>query len=1096
MTGESVQTTNSVHAIRRTRLIDGVLRSTEPAVMLVGPSGLGKSVLASQIAAAYDATLWIECSHAGSDDGQIARHVLEALRGAADRGPGASLLPLSSDEDVCAALVEAFASQFVGEACLVLDDLSLAAGSNGLHTVATCLVEARGISSRVIATCREAPDGLPHIDASLVVDSASLRMDVDEIAALFRYAGAPALDAETLSQVAEISGGQAAVLRLLARHHAMGTLDNVLDGRAPMDFKEHLRQLATEQLDTQDLQTLHFLALIGSGATQEIRECVGENAEQRLRYISWRIPLLTLEERNGSLTFRMHGIACAAFTEKRFIDGNVNSAASVMESALMVLDARGDVDRLFALLIESGNVDALLRWLDRRGQALLDAGRLALLQDALAGLESARLLGRPKMLLLYSKMLREAAEAGDALRKAEIARELANLEGDQDTVFQAYVVIARLRMDQGEMEAAASALTHAASLADPDRCEASTALIDSYLALCLMCSSRWRESRDLARAAHEQALRTKPNDEIYGRILTALCSVEGVIYGRWHEVMQLFLRSIKLGDASFSLRQQSASNLGTVLCELGRTERAAEVLESSTEALRKRGMSAMLSSSMASLAMAHAARGDYEKAESLADTAVEDMIEGGQTTELSHVLCYRAAWQRAANQADRSLDTAERALETCVLLSCEWLNWLATLEVAASLLAVGDSASAARHASRIREIAAPEGALRFTLAADLIIAETERLDGKLDDGVRRLTSHADYIATDSGNWLITMYSRAFPHLMGMLAAAIGTQDLPPRLIRQVLPEDRGRVLEAARDVLDATQTRELGVRLMGVEEAEAYFGEPSWSTCTVSMFGGLEVRVGERSVHEKAWRKRKARLLFAMMALAQGREIAKEQALEYLWPDMDEARARNNFYVIWSAMKSALAPGIGKDTPCPYVDNSGDACRVVSDLVSSDVASFEALLAEAASFERAGDIVAAIDAYEKLSEVYKGELLPSDIYDDWFSRERDRYRMEFGDAMLRACQLLADEGDHQRALSAIRRGLKADAWREDLYQAALVEQIACGQRSAAIETYMACRKRLAEDLGLDPSADTVALYEQVLAMEDPGSGYGDDQSAD
>ena len=41
-----------------------------------------------------------------------------------------------------------------------------------------------------------------------------------------------------------------------------------------------------------------------------------------------------------------------------------------------------------------------------------------------------------------------------------------------------------------------------------------------------------------------------------------------------------------------------------------------------------------------------------------------------------------------------------------------------------------------------------------------------------------------------------------------------------------------------------------------------------------------------------------------------------------------------------------------------------------------------------------------------------------------------------------------------------------------------------GMRSAAVETYVACRARLGEDLGLDPSSETLSLYEQVLAMEE------------
>ena len=85
--------------------------------------------------------------------------------------------------------------------------------------------------------------------------------------------------------------------------------------------------------------------------------------------------------------------------------------------------------------------------------------------------------------------------------------------------------------------------------------------------------------------------------------------------------------------------------------------------------------------------------------------------------------------------------------------------------------------------------------------------------------------------------------------------------------------------------------------------------------------------------------------------------------------------------------------------------------------------------------------------------------------------------------MPRAAHLLEAQ-DPRQALGLVRRALDQDPWREDLYQAALRLQIAAGQRSAAIDTYMACRTRLVDDLGIDPSGETKRLYEHVLGMED------------
>jgi len=109
--------------------------------------------------------------------------------------------------------------------------------------------------------------------------------------------------------------------------------------------------------------------------------------------------------------------------------------------------------------------------------------------------------------------------------------------------------------------------------------------------------------------------------------------------------------------------------------------------------------------------------------------------------------------------------------------------------------------------------------------------------------------------------------------------------------------------------------------------------------------------------------------------------------------------------------------------------------------------------------------------------------MPGDAYDDWFAVLRERCRHDFEDAMLRASDLLDARGDGRGALALVRRALQVDPWREDLYQAALRLQIACGQRSAAIDTYMSCRSHLVDDLGIDPSGETTRLYAQVLAMD-------------
>jgi DNA-binding SARP family transcriptional activator len=254
--------------------------------------------------------------------------------------------------------------------------------------------------------------------------------------------------------------------------------------------------------------------------------------------------------------------------------------------------------------------------------------------------------------------------------------------------------------------------------------------------------------------------------------------------------------------------------------------------------------------------------------------------------------------------------------------------------------------------------------------------------------------------------------------------------------------------------------------------------------CRVTVLGRFEVVAPHGPVADRDWGKRKARLLFAMLVARAGTDVPRGEIIEYLWPEMDEERALNNFYVVWSAMKRALAPNNIRETPCPFVEHAHGVCRVVPGRVVTDLDEFAAHLAAARRARNRGDAGAELSGIRAAEEVYRGDVLPGDIYDDWFAPVRSRYRHEFEDAMLRAAQILQDCGEPHEGLSMLRRPMDNDVLREDFYQAALRLQIAAGQRSAAIETYMSCRNRLVEDLGIDPSRETTALYEQVLGMEE------------
>ena len=88
------------------------------------------------------------------------------------------------------------------------------------------------------------------------------------------------------------------------------------------------------------------------------------------------------------------------------------------------------------------------------------------------------------------------------------------------------------------------------------------------------------------------------------------------------------------------------------------------------------------------------------------------------------------------------------------------------------------------------------------------------------------------------------------------------------------------------------------------------------------------------------------------------------------------------------------------------------------------------------------------------------------------------------DALVSASAQLVGAGEVRGGLWFAREALKHDKSREDAYTTLMEAQIAAGQRTAALDTYFACRRYLADELGIDPSAHTVRLYRDIIEAEE------------
>jgi predicted ATPase/DNA-binding SARP family transcriptional activator/Tfp pilus assembly protein PilF len=245
----------------------------------------------------------------------------------------------------------------------------------------------------------------------------------------------------------------------------------------------------------------------------------------------------------------------------------------------------------------------------------------------------------------------------------------------------------------------------------------------------------------------------------------------------------------------------------------------------------------------------------------------------------------------------------------------------------------------------------------------------------------------------------------------------------------------------------------------------------------VYLLGGFRLVGGGATVPDSAWRLRKARSLVKLLALAPAQRLPREAVTEALWPELDPSAADNNLRGALHAARRAL----GSHGAITSRDGTL-ALRAHPDANPwIDAAAFEAA-AEAA--RRAGDVA----AYSIALDLYGGELLPEDRYEDWAAGRRDFLRGIQLTLLRELAALHERAGAWAAAIAALQRLLVAEPAHEEAHVALMRAFALAGQRAQALAQWEQLVAALRRELDAVPDAAARALYEEIAAGRFPPEG--------
>ena len=248
----------------------------------------------------------------------------------------------------------------------------------------------------------------------------------------------------------------------------------------------------------------------------------------------------------------------------------------------------------------------------------------------------------------------------------------------------------------------------------------------------------------------------------------------------------------------------------------------------------------------------------------------------------------------------------------------------------------------------------------------------------------------------------------------------------------------------------------------------------------VQMLGTFALQAGDITVSDVGNRSKKVWTLLAYLICNRDRGISQQKLINLLWGDESDSDNPENALRITlhrlRAQLDQLWEGAGREL---IVRKDGGYGWNSSISMALDCDRFETLCQTATEDEdlRLKNLLDGLG-------LYQGEFLPRQASEMWVVPVSTHFHNLFLQGSLEAAGLLSARGRHEEAVEICRAAVAAEPYHEPLHQILMQELGAMGDNKAAAAVYETLSKRLFDDFGIRPNAQTREIYR--IAAHSPG----------
>ncbi len=248
----------------------------------------------------------------------------------------------------------------------------------------------------------------------------------------------------------------------------------------------------------------------------------------------------------------------------------------------------------------------------------------------------------------------------------------------------------------------------------------------------------------------------------------------------------------------------------------------------------------------------------------------------------------------------------------------------------------------------------------------------------------------------------------------------------------------------------------------------------------IALLGPMQIELNGMPImlaYDKVW------ALLAYLAVENGQPVRRDALATLLWPEQAQKHARHSLSQALLKLRQAVDP-----TGTLFVTDRHTVWFAPDERVVVDSAEVTAHLQFCRQHAHPTDPHACPTCMAKRAAamaLFRGDFLAGlsipdvPLFDDWHRAQREQWHQQAVDLLTTLTLYFEKRGDLETAIAYARHQLRLEPWREETHRRLMLLLARSGQRGQALRQFEQCRATLHDELGVDVSAETLTLSNQI-----------------